>query len=335
MSHMDVVNAPVGEPLFQSIPLSEARLEKLLEKRHLPPTLIERPAGLIPLFSIERFLRDVHKEVGENFNFRSLGMGHNSASVVANIPLIHEVTELQSIRRFIGTINGAITGAEFSVVLERGCVWLLRSTSVTEHSDAWAVVQYNLSVLFHGMCKLFGSDLRPVRLRLPHAPVFRLPQELADAVPEVGAENFGLGFRLTDIIAKRPTQADRYVMGGSVLLAVAEGNRETLSICLGTLLLGNSKNQKAARMAAAFGMSTRSYQRKLNSLGTTHSGLLRDARIALATKMLSDPNVRITDLAFELGYTFPADFTRFFKKQTGVTPVQYQRLAMADAPCSA
>jgi AraC-like DNA-binding protein len=41
---------------------------------------------------------------------------------------------------------------------------------------------------------------------------------------------------------------------------------------------------------------------------------------------LEDPDIQLNDLAFELGYTKPANFTRAFKRWVGVSPSEFRRL---------
>lgn len=48
-------------------------------------------------------------------------------------------------------------------------------------------------------------------------------------------------------------------------------------------------------------------------------------RIESAKHLLSDPNKRIHDVAADLGFDIPSNFTRFFKKHNGMTPHEYQK----------
>jgi AraC family transcriptional regulator, transcriptional activator of pobA len=48
--------------------------------------------------------------------------------------------------------------------------------------------------------------------------------------------------------------------------------------------------------------------------------------IDLAKEKLIDPNKSITQIAVELGFKYPAHFTRFFKQKVGYTPNEYRAL---------
>lgn len=82
-----------------------------------------------------------------------------------------------------------------------------------------------------------------------------------------------------------------------------------------------------ALAAEAAGMSTRSFQRHLTNNGLSYSRLVDQVRFELATTWLQDSTTQILDIALNLGYTNPANFTRAFKRWAGVTPSQFRYLA--------
>jgi AraC-like DNA-binding protein len=86
--------------------------------------------------------------------------------------------------------------------------------------------------------------------------------------------------------------------------------------------------------AEAAGMSERSFQRHLGELGLTFSEVLEAARFEAARRMLADPAVRVIDVSTELGYSDSANFTRAFRRWTGVPPQVFRRTARL-APYSA
>lgn len=89
-----------------------------------------------------------------------------------------------------------------------------------------------------------------------------------------------------------------------------------------------------ASAAEAAGISERSFQRRLGAAGITFSELVEGARFEVALRMLADPAVRVIDVSAELGYSDSANFTRAFRRWSGVSP-QYFRRAGAPAQVSA
>jgi transcriptional regulator GlxA family with amidase domain len=80
--------------------------------------------------------------------------------------------------------------------------------------------------------------------------------------------------------------------------------------------------------AAIAGMTQSTFSRffKKNT-GANFVDYSRKLRIGRACKLLSDTRRPVTDICFEVGYANISNFNRHFRKERGVTPSQYKRLA--------
>jgi AraC-like DNA-binding protein len=78
-------------------------------------------------------------------------------------------------------------------------------------------------------------------------------------------------------------------------------------------------------VARAMHMSARTLQRRLEQEHTSFSDLLDRARLDVARRLLADPAVALTDVAFRLGFADLATFSRAFKRWTGMPPGQWRR----------
>jgi AraC-like DNA-binding protein len=86
----------------------------------------------------------------------------------------------------------------------------------------------------------------------------------------------------------------------------------------------DERTPTVAEVAEMAGISSRSFQRKLTSLGLTYSALLAAVRFESAAELLRNTNAKIIDVAFCSGYTDPAHFTRAFRRMSGVTPREFR-----------
>ncbi len=81
-----------------------------------------------------------------------------------------------------------------------------------------------------------------------------------------------------------------------------------------------------ALVAASSGLSVRSLQRHLTEAGLTYSKLVDQVRFNRAVALLQQPDVKLLEIATELGYTDPANFARAFKRWAGVSPREFRLL---------
>jgi AraC-like DNA-binding protein len=88
------------------------------------------------------------------------------------------------------------------------------------------------------------------------------------------------------------------------------------------LRFGSPKLAVAAEMS---GMSARSLQRRLHESRLDFGRLVEEARLESARRLLEEPERKIIDVAAELGYTDSANFTRAFRRWTGVSPREFRR----------
>ena len=72
-------------------------------------------------------------------------------------------------------------------------------------------------------------------------------------------------------------------------------------------------------------MSQRSLQRRLREEGTTYKELLNETRRDLAAQYIKVSGVSINEITYLLGFSEPSNFSRAFKRWTGVSPSEYRQ----------
>ncbi|MFC6096360.1 AraC family transcriptional regulator N-terminal domain-containing protein [Flavobacterium qiangtangense] len=88
----------------------------------------------------------------------------------------------------------------------------------------------------------------------------------------------------------------------------------------------NSINMK--KLSDVANMSTTAFHRFFKKeLGITPVEFIAQEKIKMAKTLLSEPNIHINEVSYELGYEDSNYFIRLFKKHEGITPKQYQKLA--------
>lgn len=77
--------------------------------------------------------------------------------------------------------------------------------------------------------------------------------------------------------------------------------------------------------AGDFGMSTRSFQRKLADHGVNYLDIRNRVRSHIAKCMLAETSIPVTSIALQLGYSETSAFSRGFKIQVGETPAAFRK----------
>jgi AraC-like DNA-binding protein len=98
---------------------------------------------------------------------------------------------------------------------------------------------------------------------------------------------------------------------------------------LGRIFLAGAPD--ASRLARRMKLSTRTLQRRLEERGTTFSAEVDAARRDLACELLRDRSLATAEVAYRLGFSDPAAFTRAFKRWEGMTPSAYRKRISNDS----
>ena len=85
--------------------------------------------------------------------------------------------------------------------------------------------------------------------------------------------------------------------------------------------------------AADMGMSASSLYNKLRSVtGLSVSSFMRDIRMKEACRIAKEePNIRVSELAYRVGYKDPKYFATTFKKDVGMQPTEYIEIIRGSA----
>lgn len=80
-------------------------------------------------------------------------------------------------------------------------------------------------------------------------------------------------------------------------------------------------------VSESLNLSTRTLQRDLAAQGLTFSQVLAEARMRQAAAWLERTDKPVIEIAFDLGYTDASNFTRAFRRQTGIAPQAFREAA--------
>jgi len=313
-SHLESIGVPIG---------------RLLACSGIPVELLSHPAAAVPLKSAFRFGELACRAVGTEH----LGLHVGLASRLDDLGpygemLQRSVTLYDYLRKGISLYNLVITGQS---------LWLsehgdeLRLNIVTSGGGGIAAYQSQMETLVVTLAKLrdaAGPHWSPreislaykSREALPDVDLFagsRVLRGTGTTYFTIPRELLGLRFsRVGGVVSSKrhpASFADRPLpqdLPGLVQLQIES--------------LVRGRAVQIDTVAETLSMSRRSLQRSLAEKGLSFSQLLTEVRVHRAADWLENTDKPIGEIALDLGYTDASNFTRAFRRQTGVSPQRFR-----------
>lgn len=83
------------------------------------------------------------------------------------------------------------------------------------------------------------------------------------------------------------------------------------------------KKLTVENVASLFQINKRTFERRLASEGSTLISVIEELRLEKAMQELAKPSTRVADVAHRLGYSRTHNFSRAFRRMTGVSPKEF------------
>ena len=113
--------------------------------------------------------------------------------------------------------------------------------------------------------------------------------------------------------------------GADVILPDSSENNDDNTILVLKYIQEHYNTLSLSELAGFFNYSERQLQRIIkNSTGMSFSENIQRLKLRQAARMLQNPDLSISFIAEELGYTDPSNFRHMFKKYYNMTPTEYR-----------
>ncbi|TCL09567.1 helix-turn-helix protein [Shimia isoporae] len=312
-------------PEFTLEHVGEKALNRALKTAGLPYGLLEAREGFIPKYALAEFIDQVSVELGE----RHIGLMWAPALTIAdygawggyvlNAPTLGAALERarqvmpyhSSVDRTHFRAQGDLIGYEYSFGLKGH-----RAYSNVAFSALGSVLSIFKTFL--------GSNWKPERIEcdLPRTNQHEQVEAVFGCPIVWNARRLEIWFRKSVLtttlkplhvvpVTLQDIQRERCLAGG-----------ETFSNVVNSVLMQQVSGEgidldNAARM---LGIGPRSLQRKLHTEGTSFRTLSNQVKANRATELLQEGSLSVKQVAAELGYETPQNFSRAFRKVTGMPP---------------
>lgn len=318
-----------------------APVEHGLEKAKLPGHAIDIPDCYAPTESVWAFIGGMARQQG--INDLGLRVGYYGGLRILGHGLTREVDRAPTLLRGLQNFSRVIhrESSEMRCWLEEEGDEVRFHLHKTFEPGILGYRQtewLGLTAMLTAIQMFAGANWEPTRIAVrSKGPVPSLAQELfGDTQFLTGQQDIYIAFPRSTLSRGRvPHDVDpRFAQPKPPALRLAGEEppndfTDRLRLCLEPHLLGGYPDVHLA--AEIVDTSARTLQRRLGEIGMTYSAVVDGARFELARRMLTETDRRISDIAYDVGYSDPSHFARAFRRLAGVAPSEYRRQAVKAA----
>lgn len=303
-------------------------LNKLLREVKLPRNLLENPDRLITAHQLWTFAGRAAREA----ELPELGMIAGQVPVVEHGDfgrMVYEtITLYDAIQTFCDNAKTEYSRADFYLTRDQQQAWFCRGPIDGEDPMERQQVELYVLIMMIDTIRLgAGFQWRPSTIYLQtndatglnDVPLFR------NANVRFGCKHSGVAFPLEFL--SKPLHGDIAAFTKpenqpeDILLHTDFG--ASLRMVLKNYLIGQAPTLDTA--AEIVGIRPRTLQRRLSQSGLSYQAIIDQTRFEVAAELIKETNLKLTDIALELGYSDAGHFTRAFRRWAGMTPKEYRR----------
>jgi AraC-like DNA-binding protein len=312
-------------------------VDSLMDTTSLSTKAIKDPDSRVSLSAQLQLWRAVLKKLADPALGLQVGITVKANQLgIVGYAMSHSETLLEAFKRlsrYLRIISEAIT---FEMIPGKGVVRL----QINTHPSLLALrhpIEAQLAAILTVAREITGQQLVPIGVDLPtmrptesraYRDVFRCDLQFGQ---HPAAIVFTQKQLLLPVVAADATLSGYLLELASRKLDAMRDPNESLADAVRRALWADLSIGKPdlGRTAAQLGISGRTLQRRLRSVGLSYSDVLESLRRELSNELLTDGNLAVADVAFLLGYSEPSAFQRAFRRWRGVSPQQYKRSRVA------
>jgi len=326
-SPIALVRSAALAPIVRFLDQEGVPYEPIFETAKLSPRLIERPSDLFPL--VQGFA--LAEQMAHVLALDDVGLLAASHVEISDFGQLGDMvcgaaTLSEALHSLIRGVTAFSTGERLSLAWRGQRLFFchrfaIRAVPGQRHADS-----YSLVVMIKAAQLALGADWQPDLILLPESERVRKRQYEAFFKTDVWFENETWAISVPPSRLTASIRSAGLRGGHPVERPAPPSPARDLVGSLRAMIRPSLRRAypDIGHAAALTGVSISTLQRRLRESGITYSELVETERLRLAIDLLTQGDIKICDVASELGYTEPANFIRAFRNWTGLTPSQFR-----------
>lgn len=322
-------------PLVRCLEQAGAPVERLAHRAGVPSRLFDQPEAVVPMHLACGFYGLAARSLGCEGLGAGIGRQTLSWSLGTYGAVLGRCRSVnEALRTAVALVRSFASGHRDWLEEETDRIWLCMGTVGGLGLGLRQVQAFVLEMTLRTLRSIVGPDWRPPGVRVPDHGRGWIGTLEIDAPIDSEAGRDHVAIAIPRALLPRPllpvavpeVAGSRNQLLGS---APPEDFVESVRLAIRSLLTEGCPH--VSRVAEAAGSSPRTLQRRLAEEGCTFSQLLDQCRMERARELLERPEARTIDVAYEVGYHDPGNFTRAFRRWAGVTPREFRQHALIQA----
>lgn len=329
------LNQPIGlikteqvKRFIDMLQLVAEDIYPILEKVGLPERVLNTAHPYIPEIPVRLLLAEIVDKCGMESYQRICWLACRDMFIPHILDKISDATNLQELLvEFIEVLKNESTQVKLELRTVVDKTWLVRDKTFSD--DPWYLYAELFSICY--LIELIRALTEPhwlpeeVSIQSEQAALFEqliLSDNANSNVPQIYQQRSVCSISIPQEMLAIPFHHNKHWVK-------PEKNSDAPTDFLGSLKVAlppylHEGKLPIKKTAQIIGLSVRTFQRRLDTLGVSYTQVLESVQLQEAQYHLNNTGISITTIALGLGYSDLAHFSRAFKRMTGIPPSQYR-----------
>lgn len=324
MKDVHLIKAAQAAPIVSALEGIGAPVERLSAQAGMSLDAVQARHGVIGERSLWRFIE--YSAAHEGYRL----LGYDSAQLnpitslgeIGGFRMRLAPTLKMLLEYFIADIQSESTGTLYSLRSDGNGTWFRRLQMFGKSGASWQAEQYVIAMVIQIIRICAGRNWKPPIIRISSVDQpQRLPNEWSQTKIEWGCE--ATEIRIPHTVIALPPILLTHSSSDSQMRQFGSRNSPLQFVDLVETQV-RGRRVSLADAAEETGVSTATLKRRLRRLKMSYTDIVEQVRFDLARRMLQDSDTPIAEIAIDLGYEHHANFSRAFKRMSGLSPLTYR-----------